>query len=230
MLESAEHRPDADGRATRWDEHKARRRGEVLDAAVAAIEEHGPEVGVKQIAERAGLPRSVVYRHFTDRSDLDEQIRQRVVDLLMADLAPTLHPDGTPVGAIRHAVDAYLGWIERHPRLHAFLGAGSGRTRGMSRVVSGTKTAIAVEVGELFAVVQRKFGKQAELSTSLAFGLVGFVDATVNRWLADGQRGVTTTELADFLARSIWLVLDGNLRALGVELAPGTPISELVEG
>lgn len=73
----------------------------MLAAAVDAIEQDGPDVGVQRIAELAGLPRSVVYRHFTNRSDLDERIRQRVVDLLMAELAPTLRPGGTVQEAIR---------------------------------------------------------------------------------------------------------------------------------
>lgn len=231
MLEATDRNPDADGRATRWDAHKAQRRNEVLDAAVSAIEQDGPTVGVKQIAERAGLPRSVVYRHFKDRSDLDEQLRQRILDTLMTELAPTLRPDGTPREAIRRAVDAYLGWIERHPRLHAFLGAGSGHTGSTpSRVVSGTKTAIAVEVADLFARILRRFGKETELSTSLAFGLIGLVDSSVNKWLADRETTITTAELAAFLARSLLLVLDGNLRALGVDIDPDGPISDLLEG
>lgn len=231
MLDATNRNPDADGRATRWDAHKAQRRHEVLDGAVAAIEEDGPAVGVQHIADRVGLPRSVVYRHFQGRSDLDEQVRQRIIDALMAELAPTLRPDGTPTEAIQRAVDAYLGWIERHPRLHAFLGGGSGHTHGTnSRVVSGTKTAIAVQVADLLARVLRQFDKDTELSTSLAFGLVGLVDASVNNWLADRETTVTTTQLAAFLARSLWLVLDGNLRALGVEIDPDTPISELLDG
>ncbi|MDQ3576647.1 MAG: TetR/AcrR family transcriptional regulator [Actinomycetota bacterium] len=92
---------NADGRSTRWDAHKLQRRLEILDAAVAAIEQDGPHVGVKQIAERVGLPRSVVYRHFTGRADLDEQIRQRIIDGLMIRLTPTPHPDGTMLAAIR---------------------------------------------------------------------------------------------------------------------------------
>ncbi|GAA2803983.1 TetR/AcrR family transcriptional regulator [Saccharopolyspora taberi] len=230
MVNATGVNPDADGRATRWDAHKAQRRLHVLDAAIAAIEQEGPAVGVKVIAERAGLPRSVVYRHFDDRSDLDEQIRQRIIDSLMAELAPTLRPAGTPKEAIRRSVTVYLGWIERHPRLHAFLGARSGATLATSsRVVSGTKTAIAAEAAGLFEQVLRKFGKDTSLSTPLASALVGLVDATVNRWLADRGNGVTTDQLAEFLTRSIWLVLDGNLRALGLELPPDTPVSELLD-
>ncbi|MEC3977310.1 TetR/AcrR family transcriptional regulator [Amycolatopsis sp. H20-H5] len=228
MLNAANEDSDVDGRSTRWDAHKAQRRLEVLDAAVAAIEQDGPGVGVKQIAERVGVPRPVVYRFFTDRADLDEQIRQRIIESLMTELAPTLRPDGTVTEAIRRAVGTYLGWIERHPRLHAFLGANTKAATGASAVVTGTKTAIAVQAGQLFSAVLKRFGKDTDLAPSIAFGVVGFVDATVNRWLADKRRPLTSDRLAEFLTTSIWSLLDGNLRALDVTIDPHRTVAELL--
>ncbi|WP_330457495.1 TetR/AcrR family transcriptional regulator [Streptomyces sp. NBC_00820] len=230
MADTTNQRAEADGRSTRWNAHKARRQIDVIDAAVAAIEEEGPDVGVKRIAERIGLPRSVVYRHFKDRAELDELIRGRVVESLMADLAPALAPDGTVMAAIRRAVDAYLDWIGLHPRLHAFLGVGSAAPGGGSGVVAGTKAAIAVQVGALFAAVLKARGEDSPLARSLAVGVVGFVDATVNDWFTTMPRELDSARLAEFLTCSIWSVLDGNLRALGVELAPDQPLSELLGG
>ena len=230
MPETSNTRAETDGRSTRWNAHKAQRRLDLLDAAVAVIEEEGPEFGVKQIADRLGLPRSVVYRHFKDRADLDELIRRRIVDSLMADLAPTLQPDGTVVAAIRHAIDAYLDWIRRHPRLHAFLGAGAPAPGDGAGVVAGTKAAIAVQVGELFEVVLKSLGQDPAPAPSIAFGIVGFVDAAVNHWLADKRHALTGDQLADLLTCSIWSVLDGNLRSMGVDLAPDRLVSDLIGG
>ncbi|WP_158884946.1 TetR/AcrR family transcriptional regulator [Amycolatopsis anabasis] len=228
MLDATNAAADVDGRSTRWDAHKVRRRLDILDAAIAAIEHDGPDVGVKAIAERVALPRPAVYRHFKDRADLDEQIRQRILDSLMAELAPTLQPDGTVIAAIELAVGTYLHWIERHPHLHAFLVAPAHTTAGASRVVAGTKTEIAARAGEIFATALAANGKDTRLAKPTATGLVGFVDATVNRWLADEHRTLTTAQLAEFLTRSIWSVLDGNLRALGVEIAPESPVGEVL--
>lgn len=214
-----------DGRSTRWDAHNAQRRLEVLDAAIEAIEEESAKVGVKRIAERVGVPRPVVYRHFKDRADLDEQIKARIIESLMAELAPTLRPDGTVTEAIHLAVDTYLGWIDRHPRLHAFLGA---PTDGGSRVVAGTKTAIALQAGELFSAVLTRFGKDTGTAPSLAVGLVGFVDATVNRWLADKRHPFTRAELAEFLTISIWSLMDGHLRAQDVHIDPHRTVVDLL--
>lgn len=63
------HVPKIPGRGSsssnaRWDKHNSERRTKILDAAVELIEESaaGVEVSVKEIADRAGLARSVVYR------------------------------------------------------------------------------------------------------------------------------------------------------------------------
>ncbi|MFE3289558.1 TetR/AcrR family transcriptional regulator [Rhodococcus sp. NPDC059234] len=222
-------RPGPDGRATRWDDHKADRRDRILDAAIAAIEEGGADVGVKQIAERAGVPRSVVYRIFSGRGDLDEQLRARILERLMEHVTPGLTPAGTIREAIVDAVDNYLRWIVEAPRLHQFLGTGSPshRTTG-SRAVTGTKTAIAVQLTGLLEEVLRSLGKDSGLAESLAFGLIGLVDVSVNRWLSNPQSALTIEQLSDFLTVSIWQVLDGNLRRLGVDVDPTTPVARLM--
>lgn len=109
-----------DGRSTRWNDHKEQRKARILDAALDAVNEGGADVGVQQIAERADVPRSVVYRIFKDRADLDEQLRVRILEMMMTDLTPTLTPQGTVGEAISRAVETYLQWIVKYPRLHHF--------------------------------------------------------------------------------------------------------------
>lgn len=221
-------RLEPDGRATRWDDHKADRRDRILNAAMDAIDELGPDVGVKQIADRAGLPRSVVYRVFKDRGDLDEQLRTRILERLMGYVTPALTPAGTVAEAIDNAVDNYLTWIVEAPRLHQFLGTGSPshRTTG-SRAVTGTKTAIAVRLTALLESVLRTLDRDTDIAETLAFGLIGMVDVSVNRWLSNPERTLDVAQLREFLTASIWLMLDGNLRRIGVELDPATPLADL---
>ncbi|WP_420879384.1 TetR/AcrR family transcriptional regulator [Rhodococcus sp. (in: high G+C Gram-positive bacteria)] len=217
-----------DGRATRWDDHKMQRRDRILEAALEAVEDGGTDIGVQQIAERAQVPRSVVYRIFADRGDLDEQIRLRIIDVMMTELGPVLTPHGTVREAIELAVDTYLRWIVAHPRLHAFLGKGAPSRKSVgSRAVTGTKTAIGVQLGELLTGILDRREVTSNLAEPLAFALVGLVDATVNRWLSQQDGAVSSDELARFLETSIWSVLDANLRALGVEIMPSTTVAEL---
>lgn len=107
----------ADGRSTRWNGHKARRRADMLDAALTVIEENGTDISVQQIADRLRVPRPVVYRHFDGRTDLDDAIRRHILEALLAELLPRLRPDGTLRDAVRGAVGTYVGWVERHPNL-----------------------------------------------------------------------------------------------------------------
>ncbi|QDQ96563.1 TetR/AcrR family transcriptional regulator [Tomitella fengzijianii] len=217
-----------DGRATRWAGHKAERRELILTAAVEVIGESAEDVGVQAIARRAGIPRSVVYRHFSGRGDLDEQIRERIIGMLLETISPTLTPRGTVREAIDDAVSAYLRWIVESPRLHQFLGVGSASHRTVgSRVVTGTKTAIAVRLSDLIAGVLEGLGKPTDIAETLAFGVTGLVDSAVNRWLGNPASTLTIDRLGEFLRVAIWQVLDGTMREAGVAIDPDAPVSEL---
>ena len=56
-----------DGRTTRWDAHRDQRRAELVQAAVRAIDQHGPDVTIADIAAEAGVSKPVLYRYFTDK-------------------------------------------------------------------------------------------------------------------------------------------------------------------
>src|SRR5262245_42654891 len=111
-----------DGRQLRWRSHNQARRQHILDAALAVLadSEPGAEVHVQQIADRAGLSRTVVYRHFADRADLDAAVQGLALELLRAELVPALSFEGTPVEIIRRIVSAYVGWASENPSLHEF--------------------------------------------------------------------------------------------------------------
>ncbi|MPY96710.1 MAG: TetR family transcriptional regulator [Actinophytocola sp.] len=219
----------ADGRTSRWDEHKAQRRLDVLDAAIDAIERHGIEVTVKQIADELGLPRPVVYRHFHGRSDLDEQIRARIIEQLLAELEPALRPDGTVADAVRHAVGTYLAWVDQHPRLHHFLGAGRHHERVTgSPVVSGARNAIAAQLAALFTTALAHFGKDTSFARPMAYGVIGLVDGVVNAWRSDPDSVVAPAEVVGRLSDSILALIESNARALGVAIDADTPVQELL--
>lgn len=217
-----------DGRNARWDEHRATRRDAILTAAIEAIDVASGTIGVAAIADRAGVPRSLVYRHFENRDDLDERIRIRIVDELMSGLAPALDARGTVIDAIRSAIATYVRWVDDHPNLQQFLGTGSAtRRRTGSRVVTGTKTAIAVQ---LTALVDAELTRHADATASgesenLAFGIVGLVDGAVNRWVAQPGSHGSADELIDFLTDAVWSVLASSAERLGVPLNPDTPLA-----
>lgn len=208
-----------DGRATRWDGHKNERRQLILQAAIAAIGESGGEIGVQQIADRAGLPRSVIYRIFKDRDDLDEQIRTQIVADCMAELTPTLTPEGTIEASIKRAIETYVQWVIEHPRLHQFLGTGSAARRTTnSRIVTGTKTAIGMHITKLIETAVAAAGADSRIAETMAFGIIGLVDGSVNRWVGHAQPNVTSADVVQFLTDSVFQILHTGALNAGLDV------------
>ncbi|AJF63461.1 TetR/AcrR family transcriptional regulator [Streptomyces vietnamensis] len=222
MAEDRDTRNDGrpDGRDTRWTGHRAERRDQVLTAALTVIEREGTAVSVAAIGAEAGMPRSVVYRIFRSREDLDEQIRARITDDLMAALSPALAPRGTIREAIEHAAGTYVGWVALHPELHRFLGSGS-------PAVTGTRTAIALRLARLLDSYAERFldGEPAPtgFNLNLAFGMVGLVDGVVNQWAAHPESRSSLDDLTHFLSDALWGVLASATVRLGIKLDPDQP-------
>ena len=227
-----------DGRQVRWDRHNQVRRQHIIDAAIEVLGETEPggEVHVQQIADRAGLSRTVVYRHFTDRADLDAAVQGAVLELLRAELVPALSFEGTPVEIIRRIVAAYVGWAVAHPALHEFGQAdppGQRSTQGpgqMERAIGHIAGQVEdlINVGVEVLHVQLEEHEREGLDP-LVFGLVGAVFTSVRRWLARPERLPTAEQLVDLVTEAIWFQIAGMARARGVELDPDTPVERLLE-
>jgi AcrR family transcriptional regulator len=215
-----------DGRSTRWDQHKAQRQGELVDGAVSLIEDEGAHFRMQRLAERMGLPRSVLYRHFKNRASLDELVRRRVVESFMKRMEPTLSFDGTIEESVHRVVGAHLDWVSEHPRLYAYMGVAE-HSMGDGSLVADTKTAIALMLGERFGDVLKALGVPQAPIRSVAVGIVGFVDTAVNQWMRDPEREQPEDELRAMLCRSVWAVLDSTLRSLGVELSPQQRVADI---
>lgn len=213
----------ADGRDRRWDDHRQERRERLLAAAIELIDRDGGEVGVAAIAAQAGIPRSVVYKLFRDREDLDEQIRIRIIQETTATLAPLLVPQGTLREMVRIAAKTYVDWVTAHTNLHRFIGTGStSRPTPGSPAIAGGKAAFAQNVADLVIVLLRQLDPTAKVSRgsaeNLAFALTGVTDSVVNRWLVAGRNRSTKKELIQFLTEASCGVILGAAGVAGVEL------------
>src|SRR5690606_22312331 len=65
--------------------------------------------------------RTVLYRHFHDRVDLDLAVQRRICKDLGRRLSPTLSYDGEPVVIIRRMVEEFISWATEHPTLFWFV-------------------------------------------------------------------------------------------------------------
>jgi AcrR family transcriptional regulator len=218
-------REAVDGRATRWAGHRARRRAEIVAAALVAVKEHGPDVSTEQIAERAGIPRPRLYRHFTDAEDLHDAVAQCAADLLIAEIAPTLTGlVGTPRGIIVRIVDTFVTWMTENVSLYHYVvnRATGGRTGG-NRVVADARTTVSGMLRDFLERYCALLGIDPVTVDPLAFGLVGMVESATQRWLV--APGVLGREaLVDQVSIWIWGLLDHILRSIGVVVDPDEPL------
>lgn len=218
-----------DGRQARWAKHNQERRRQILDAAVEVLEaaEPGAEFHVQQIAERAGLNRTVVYRHFADRADLDRGVQGQILNDLAALLVPAVSLEGTVNQIIRRIVSTYVEWVVAHPSLHVFAEQeSSGPMQHGIHQIAGTlvevlETAIEMLGAELDA-------DERAAVDPLAYGLVGAVLGAVRRWVGREELAPTAPVLSELLSQSVWHILDGHARRLGLEVDPDLPIEQLL--
>jgi AcrR family transcriptional regulator len=208
-----------DGRSTRWDPHRRERRAAIIDAAIEAIEEYGPEALTAQVAEKAGVPRTHVYRHFEGKHALDLAVSRHAARQIGESIRAGLATPGSARTIIGGAIDEHLRWVEAHPNLYRFLAqhAYAVATTG-SPAADDAKAAFATELSALLARYMSLFDLDTGPAERVIIGVVGMVDSTAAWWLEHPD--VPRKELTTQLTEQVWLIIDHTARALGLVLDP----------
>ncbi|WBB51987.1 TetR/AcrR family transcriptional regulator [Verrucosispora sp. WMMD573] len=174
-------------------QERARRRQAIVEAAVRVIEEHGTDTGLGTVADRAGLPRPHVYRHFASKGDLDQSVARHAARLVSAWIRPSLSAPGTPPEVVHGIVGRVLSWAVAHPNLYRF------------RARLGTAYAVP-EITEAAVANLRAAGYSAHLPAYVVASVVGMVDAGIIWWF-DHRDEVGPEQLNDWLAAQVWRVV-----------------------
>jgi AcrR family transcriptional regulator len=214
----APHRGTRDGRSTRWDPHRRRRRAAIIDAAVEAIEEYGPDALTGQIAEKAGVPRTHVYRHFAGKHALDLAVSAQVAREIGESIRAGLAGPGSARSIIGGAIDHHLAWVEAHPNLYRFLAQHAFAVASSGSAAADTKAALATELSALLARYMTMFDLDTGPAERVIIGVVGMVDSTAAWWLEHPD--VARSELTRELTEQVWLIIDHTARSLGLVLDP----------
>ena len=111
----------ADGRSTRWADHREARRAELVRVARRTVHHRGPDVSMDEIATAAGTSKSIVYRYFTDKTGLQIAVAEAVVLQIQGALEGVLRVAPTPREGLRAMVAVYLEMIESSPHVYAFV-------------------------------------------------------------------------------------------------------------
>lgn len=178
-----------------------------------AVRTHGPAVSVAEIAAGAGITKPVLYRHFSDRADLQRAVGKEAVSLLMARIAPALAVEGDPQAQIHGIVDAFLAGIEDEPELWRFVVHHPIERTSGAEVVDDAREQIARLLTSLMGERLREQGVDSGGAEVWAQGLVGMVQSAGDWWLE--RRTMSRAALTGYLSSIIWGGLAGVLGTAG---------------
>jgi AcrR family transcriptional regulator len=211
-----------DARRERWREHRAARRSEFVEAALKALDDHGPDLAMEDVATAAGVTKPVLYRHFTDKADLFVALGQRGTEILFERLIPAINNEEAPVPRIRKSLDAFFGVIEDYPNLYRLLVRRSFADRPVAEdPVREDKEMIAAALTTLLGDYMRRLDLDSGAAEPWAYSIVGMVQTTGEWWLE--RRSMSRDAVVEYLTTIIWAAIDGFLRQHGVEIAPDKP-------
>jgi TetR/AcrR family transcriptional regulator, ethionamide resistance regulator len=181
-------------------------RARIVAAAIELVRELSyPELSVGAVMERAGLERTIFYRHFDDLGDLLMQTgREAIEELYETQLDLSAARDGAEPEVVRAAIEPAVAAYRRHgPLLRALteaaagdpqVAAGQARIRSrFDRLVAGSlsdllefESSSAADVAEIARALNRMnesylqdaFGREPRISTAAA------VEALTEIWVA----------------------------------------------
>jgi len=184
-----------DGRSTRWDDHRAARRVELVHAARRAVHKVGPEVSMDEIATHAGTSKSIVYRYFVDKPGLQLAVGEAVVAQMRDALTAAAGTATTPRDALRSMVAVYLEMIEHSPNVYYFV----------------TRTAPGLPfLDSMVEIVALPFAQEMDAdpvdAAAWGSGAVGFIRGAGEWWLAHrtDDDAPSRLELTDKVTAWLW--------------------------
>ena len=197
-----------DRRDSRWDAHRRARRAQLVQATVAAVGEHGPGVGISEIAATAGTSKTVVYRHFADRGELHLAVSVQVADQLLEALREAMSSTERPRAMVAAAIDTYLAFIEADPELYRFVVHHQPEREPGADPIAGLSELVGEQASALVAVALQRAGRDPAAAEPWGHGLVGLVRSAADRWLGSPSP-MPRAELAGHLTDLAWAGLSG---------------------
>ncbi len=207
----------SDGRSTRWDDHRATRRAELVRAARRAVHRQGPDISMDEIATTAGTSKSIVYRYFVDKTGLQAAVGGAVVDQMHAALDEASRAAVTPREGLRSMIAIYLEMVDASPNVYWFV------TRPVSEDASAPVRHFLESVETLVArPFARVISDREPLVDVWAAGAVGFVRGMGEWWLTH-RDDVAAPSLDELVERTTAWLWTGPVSALARTRADSVP-------
>lgn len=172
--------------------HVDQRRRLLIEAGSAVFAEHAfEEISMRQIADAAGISKSLLYHYFPSKSELFKAAVKAHAQELQKLIEPT--GEGPPMTQLADSLDAYLVWIQANARTWAKLMQSEASLSQASEVVEGFRA------GTL-AQILRRLSDDPEprpaLRTALK-GWLGYIDAAILDWIQNTD--LSRRQLRDLL-------------------------------
>ncbi|WP_193043568.1 TetR/AcrR family transcriptional regulator [Mycolicibacterium baixiangningiae] len=220
-----------DARSERWREHRKKVRAEIVDAAFRAIDQQGPAVSLREIAEEAGTAKPKIYRHFTDKSDLFQAIGQRLRDMLGTAIFPSIDlsvDSGREV--IRRSVEQYVRLVDEHPNVIRFLiqGRFAEQSESTMRALNESRE-ITLAMADMFDNELGEIELDAAALELAAYAAFGSIASATDWWLGTEQESPRRMPSEDFVAHLTTIMIgsiNGTCELLGISLDPDLPLHE----
>lgn len=223
------HPGKVDARSERWREHRKKVRGEIVDAAFAAIDRGGPQVSLREIAAEAGTAKPKIYRHFNDKADLFHAIGKRLRDMLVAAIFPTIDLATDPTReVVRRCVAEYVNLVEEHPNVLRFVLQGrfpepaESTTRGFSE---GRE--ITMAIAEMFNQELHDLYLDSGSLELAAAACFGSASTATEWWLGadpDSPPRMPTEKFVAHLTTIMLGTIAGIADLLEIDLDPDQPL------
>lgn len=192
-------------RSTRRDaaERRARRRDELLDAAIRAIRMDGADVSMTRMAREAGVSKPILYRHFGDRGGVHQAIAERYLGALTRALTAALEQDAPARDLLVATLDAYLSVLEDDTEVYRFLARRATREH---EEAEEALTSFREQVAERISAVLRDrlapAGGALGAADAWAHALVGGATAAGEWWI--DRRPMSRRALVEYLTALMW--------------------------
>lgn len=159
---------------------RADRRDALLDAAVELVVTGDADaVSMEAVAERAGVSRPLVYKHFANRGELLAAVYQREATLLHRELAAEVGAAATVEEMFRTLIRGALQAAAERGHVFSALRSAGGRSHELRREQRGRD----VETVRAFAGrAMRELGLDRRRATATAATLLAAIEPVLTQW------------------------------------------------
>lgn len=187
----------------------ADRREQILAIARHAFAQRGyDDTGIDDIAERAGVTKPVVYRHFSGKRDLYLHVlEEHLADLLRRLwVALSISPD--PRARLRAGLTAYFTYAdEREDGFRMLVEAGARHDPEMQARLGAAWDTLAEGIARTVGDILRAAGLDPAGAPIYARAMIGMTQSVADWWLRN--RRIPREDLVDYLLALTWRGFDG---------------------